>query len=62
MKFLFLVIPCLVLAIISISMVHAAFPPDFAWGAATASYQIEGAYKSDGRLVSLRHLTHSHVY
>ena len=25
------------------------FPPDFIWGAATASYQIEGAAKEDGR-------------
>jgi len=26
-----------------------AFPPDFVWGAATASYQIEGATTEDGR-------------
>jgi beta-glucosidase len=26
-----------------------AFPPDFVWGAATASYQIEGATDEDGR-------------
>ena len=26
-----------------------AFPPGFAWGAATASYQIEGAIRADGR-------------
>src|SRR5947209_10018933 len=26
-----------------------AFPPDFLWGAATASYQIEGAATEDGR-------------
>ena len=26
-----------------------AFPPDFVWGAATASYQIEGATNEDGR-------------
>ncbi|HEX9991070.1 MAG TPA: GH1 family beta-glucosidase [Chloroflexia bacterium] len=25
------------------------FPPDFAWGAATAAYQIEGAFNEDGR-------------
>ncbi len=25
------------------------FPPDFIWGAATASYQIEGAVEADGR-------------
>ena len=25
------------------------FPPDFIWGAATASYQIEGAAHEDGR-------------
>ncbi len=27
----------------------APFPPDFVWGAATASYQIEGAVDEDGR-------------
>src|SRR4051812_39438705 len=26
-----------------------SFPPDFRWGAATASYQIEGAAQEDGR-------------
>ena len=25
------------------------FPSDFVWGAATAAYQIEGAYQQDGR-------------
>ena len=25
------------------------FPPDFTWGAATASYQIEGAWQADGK-------------
>ena len=30
-----------------------AFPPDFVWGAATASYQIEGAWKADGKGESL---------
>ena len=29
------------------------FPPDFVWGAATASYQIEGAAAEDGRLPSI---------
>lgn len=29
------------------------FPQDFAWGAATASYQIEGAYDEDGRGMSI---------
>jgi beta-glucosidase len=28
---------------------HNTFPPDFLWGAATASYQIEGAVHEDGR-------------
>ncbi len=30
-----------------------AFPPDFVWGAATASYQIEGAWNEDGRSPSI---------
>lgn len=30
-----------------------AFPPDFAWGAATAAYQIEGARHVDGRTDSI---------
>ncbi len=25
------------------------FPPEFVWGSATASYQVEGAYQTDGR-------------
>ncbi len=29
---------------------HLEFPPGFVWGAATASYQIEGAAADDGRL------------
>ncbi len=28
---------------------HRSFPPDFIWGSATASYQIEGAVTEDGR-------------
>ena len=28
---------------------RADFPADFVWGAATASYQIEGAAREDGR-------------
>jgi beta-glucosidase len=30
-----------------------SFPPDFVWGAATASYQIEGAVAEDGRRPSI---------
>lgn len=29
------------------------FPKDFVWGTATAAYQVEGAYKEDGRGVSI---------
>lgn len=32
---------------------HAAFPPDFLWGAATSAYQIEGAVHEDGRGLSV---------
>ncbi|MPZ94841.1 MAG: beta-glucosidase [Propionibacteriales bacterium] len=31
----------------------AAFPPNFAWGASTAAYQIEGAVSADGRTPSI---------
>ncbi len=34
-------------------MDHFTFPKDFKWGAATASYQIEGAYNEDGRGLSV---------
>lgn len=28
--------------------IHGTFPVDFAWSAATASYQVEGAWNEDG--------------
>src|SRR4051812_12823676 len=34
-------------------MERSDFPPDFVWGVATASYQIEGAVHEDGRLPSI---------
>ena len=34
-------------------MPQSQFPPDFVWGTATASYQIEGAVHEDGRGVSI---------
>src|ERR1051326_5374900 len=33
--------------------VFGAFPRDFLWGAATASYQVEGAASEDGRTPSV---------
>jgi beta-glucosidase len=38
----------------------ADFPDDFAWGAATAAYQIEGAHRTDGRTDSIWD-TYSHT-
>ena len=35
------------------SPVSSVFPADFLWGAATASYQIEGAASEDGRGLSI---------
>jgi beta-glucosidase len=34
-------------------MISFTFPRDFLWGAATAAYQIEGAYNEDGRGLSV---------
>src|SRR5947208_3724427 len=31
------------------AVTEAAFPPGFLWGAATAAYQVEGAWNVDGR-------------
>ena len=36
------------------------FPPDFLWGTATAAYQVEGAYKENGRGLSIWD-TFSHI-
>ncbi|EWM27607.1 glycosyl hydrolase family 1 [Nannochloropsis gaditana] len=38
----------------------APYPSDFAWGAATAAYQVEGAYNTDGRGMSIWD-TFSHI-
>src|SRR5260370_2184073 len=37
------------LQVIADGSLEGAFPSDFLWGAATASYQIEGAAHEDGR-------------
>ncbi|MBC7556214.1 MAG: beta-glucosidase [Chryseobacterium sp.] len=39
---------------------HTSFPSDFLWGTATAAYQVEGAYKEDGRGLSIWD-TFSHI-
>lgn len=39
--------------LLSLASCASAFPKDFAWGAATAAYQIEGAYKEGGRGLSI---------
>jgi len=33
-----------------------AFPPNFLWGASTSAYQVEGAYETDGKGLSVQDL------
>lgn len=35
-----------------VSQQHSKFPDDFLFGAATASYQIEGAWNADGKIIT----------
>jgi beta-glucosidase len=44
-----LTLPNLALAQPPLAPASSSFPPDFLWGSATASYQVEGAVKEGGR-------------
>jgi beta-glucosidase len=37
----------------TLATLAASFPENFLWGAATASYQVEGATREDGRSLSI---------
>ena len=39
----------IVLAVVYSAAMSGEFPKDFVWGAATAAYQIEGAWSADGK-------------